>query len=135
MTKPTGRPVGRPKKVVDEAVIARLLELHNGNVFQVGLVLGLARNTLWRMITESETLVAKLNEIREGMKDRVESKFYEKALEGDMTAMTRYLAAQARERGWAEKKEVELSGAVGGTFKIVWNIADDSANDNESPAK
>lgn len=95
-----------------------LIEELNGNLSMVSRKLGVARNTVYRFISDKPTIQQALSDAREKMIDNVESKLYSKALDGDTTAMIFFLKTQGKSRGYVERQEV--TGANGGKVQIEY---------------
>ena len=105
-------------------VLTKLIDDYSGNLSMVARSLGLSRMTIYRFIDNHPTCKVALDEAREKMIDNVESKLYNKALEGDTTAMIFFLKTQGKSRGYVERQEV--TGADGGAVLVKW---DDENND------
>ncbi len=97
--------------------IAETLRKANGSVTKAAKRLGLKRTTLHMRIAKKPKLQAILHEARQTMVDRVESVFFANCLDKSpqyVTARIFFLKCQAKDRGYVERSEVELSGPGGG---------------------
>lgn len=88
------------------ADVLPLVEPNKGNVAAIARHLGCNRSTVWNRCNESPTLMAALEDARQGMLDNAESVLYKKVLDGDMTAVIFFLKTQGRNRGYVERQEI-----------------------------
>jgi transposase-like protein len=96
--------------------IEPLIVEHRGNIAAVARALGVDRSTVWDRVKANSRLQKVLTEARETMIDSVESKLYDKALEGDVVSMIFFLKTQGRARGYSDR--MELTGADGKELKL-----------------
>lgn len=85
---------------------------HHGIVSVVADALGVDRSAVYKMRDRHPTVATALEEARERMTDKVESKLLERIENGDTTAIIFYLKTQAKQRGYVEKQEQEHSGGI-----------------------
>ena len=83
-----------------------------GFVTMAAGICGTSRKTFHKMINEHPTLKEAVNDAREANKDFVENKLMLAIEEGNITGIIFYLKTQAKDRGYVEKQEVELSGEL-----------------------
>lgn len=101
------------KKVED-----KLREL-DGNMAAVGRFFGVTRQAVHQFCKGRPTLEAVSADCREAMKDEAESSLYKAVKEGEAWAVCFYLKCQAKDRGYVERTETELSGPAGGPIEII----------------
>jgi len=97
-------------------VIAQLERSH-GNIKHAAGKLNTSRTVLHRYINEHPTVAAALADIREGTKDDAELMLYDRMRTSD-TLLIFYLKTQAKDRGYTERTETEISGRDGGDIVI-----------------
>lgn len=103
---------------ITNAQIEAALRAHYGNVSQCAKSLGCARYTLWSRIQRSSHLQQVLQDCRETIKDIAEGNIFRRVLRGDVGCSQWVLARLARDRGYGDKVEVPLSGAI--TVELDW---------------
>jgi hypothetical protein len=79
----------------------------NGNLTLAAQMMGISRTSLVRYLKDWPEAAQVLAETREQTKDKIEHKLFEKALDGDLTAIIFYLKTQGRDRGYQENSRVE----------------------------
>lgn len=84
-------------------------------------------STVNNYIKKHSTIREALYEIKESRTDFVESKLFKAIGEDNLTAIIFYLKTQAKNRGYSEKSEVELTGKDAGliTVKVVRGVSMD----------
>jgi len=70
------------------------------------------RRTIYRKIEQYPSVKTVFEDLRERRKDRAERTFVKLLDEGNVTALIFYLKTQAKDRGYVERQEVQLDGAV-----------------------
>lgn len=85
-------------------------------------------HTAQRYIKTMPTILKAYNDECEKLLDRAEAKLIEKINDGDMTAITWYLARKGKHRGYTERQEI--TGAEGGAVVLRWA---DGPDDGYSP--
>lgn len=88
------------------ADVLPLVEPNKGNVAAIARHLGVTRGTIWNRCNESPTLMAALEDARQGMLDNAESILYKKVLEGSTVELIFFLKTQGRNRGYVERQEI-----------------------------
>jgi hypothetical protein len=78
---------------------------------------GCTWHTAKRYITTMPTVLQAYNDECEKLIDRAEAKLIEHINDGDMTAITWYLARKGKHRGYTERQE--LTGADGGPIQVA----------------
>jgi len=96
--------------------IVEALRLSRGLVSQAAERLGCDRGTIYNAIKRYETVRRALDDAREAMLDRTESKLFENIEQGDNTAIIFYLKCIGKRRGYVERQEV--TGADGGPVEM-----------------
>jgi|SRR5215468_6373637 len=113
-----------------ELVEAKLRELH-GNMAAVARHCGCTRGTVWQFCQRRPTLRAVLAECREAMKDSAESVLYNSVLKGEAWAVCFYLKCQAKDRGYVEKTELDVTERA--RQRVVEEVVD-GADDHDPGA-
>jgi len=105
-TKKTIKKVGRPKFVVTKDMCERAEAYASQGLTseQIALALGIGESTLYDKQNEFKEFAEAIKRGKGRGIQRVTNKLYEKALEGDNTAMIFYLKNRA---GWQDKIEKE----------------------------
>ena len=105
-TKKPSKRVGRPKLVVTKEMCARAEAYASQGLTseQIALALGIGQSTLYDKQNEFKEFAEAIKRGKGRGIQRVTNKLYEKALEGDNTAMIFYLKNRA---GWQDKIEKE----------------------------
>ena len=93
------------------------LERSHGNIKHAAGKLNTSRRVLHKYINEHPTVAAALADIREGTKDDAELMLYDRMRTSD-TLLIFYLKTQAKDRGYTERTETEISGRDGGDIVI-----------------
>ncbi len=70
---------------------------------------GITRQTYYNWINTDNDFNKKVNDITELQKDFVESKLIENIKDNDTTAIIFYLKTKAKDRGYTDKTEIEVS--------------------------
>lgn len=117
-----------PKKQVTIAVksdklkgkLLEALQKSLGNISQACTIAGCNRDTYYRYLDTDPAFKAKVNEISEVAKDFVEGKLMKAINNDDLTAIIFYLKCKAKDRGYIDKQEMDVSGKV-----IVVKTGDD----------
>lgn len=102
--------------------IAPLIEHHRGNIAAIARQLKVARGTVWDRIKTSPELQAALVDARESMLDDAVTALNDKVLGGDTIALIFFLKTQGWRRGFAERKQLDVS---------VNEMEGHTANDND----
>jgi hypothetical protein len=76
--------------------------LLSGNMAAVARHFGVTRQAVWDFVHRRAKLQQVATDLREGMKDNVESALYNAALAGEAWAVCFFLKTQARDRGYSE---------------------------------
>lgn len=100
---------GRKPTLDPEMVAAAMVEL-NGNISAVARRFNVHRFAVQNLIENRPALQKVLADIRKGMVDNVESRFYADCLKDGpqyQTSRIFFLKTQARERGYVERQEVK----------------------------
>lgn len=105
-----------------DEVIEVIGEVH-GNLTAVSRKLKVSRPTMYKFVDAHPTVRAALDSARESMIDNVESKLYQKALEGEGWAVCFFLKTQGKRRGYIERQEV--TGEDGGPLVVTVKWPDD----------
>jgi hypothetical protein len=96
-----------PKAVLTEAKVEAELKKRDGNYAAVARACGVTRQAVQGFVARHPGLAAAAIDVREGMKDEVESALYEAAKRGEPWAVCFYLKCQAKDRGYVERQETK----------------------------
>lgn len=69
----------------------------------------ITRQTYYNWINSDDEFKEQVNDIQEAQKDYVESKLIENIEKNDTTAIIFYLKTKAKDRGYTNKEEIEVS--------------------------
>lgn len=106
-----------------EQVIEQLRQSH-GNVKHAAGKLNTTRKTLHLYINDHPTVAAALADIREGEVDDAELMLYDRMRTSD-TLLIFFLKTRAKQRGYTERSEHEITGGNGGALEVVVRYAED----------
>jgi len=87
----------------------KLLESNGGNIASTCRSLKVARRTIFNWAAESVEFAESLREIKEAIKDNMETALYHAGIEGNVVAQIFYLKTQAPERGYIETNRWEFT--------------------------
>lgn len=108
----------KSQRITKKALIAAI-KAHGGNVSAVARELDCTRKNLYSWFKRNPDVQEALDDAREDFKDIVEAEAL-KQIKGGNTAMIIFaLKTKVRDRGWVEKQEVEHSGSVETTYRVV----------------
>ena len=91
--------------------VAAALTQHRGNISATAKKFGVHRSSVQQLIDGSPELQRVLKDAREGMKDEAESALYKAVRDCQPWAVCFYLKTQAKDRGYVEKSEIDLTAA------------------------
>lgn len=94
-----------------DGVEAKLREL-GGNMAAVARHFGCTRGAVWKFCQVRPALRKVADDVREGMKDNAESALQAAVLRGEAWAVCFFLKCQAKERGYVERSEVDVTERV-----------------------
>lgn len=89
-----------------------VLKACGGNVSETCKALNLSRSQFYEWLNKNQKFRNSVNEIRETVKDNVESALYKNALEGNVVAQIFFLKTQCKDRGYVERVEMKHEGVV-----------------------
>lgn len=89
------------------ASIAKSLSESRGLIAVAARKLGVERSTIYRRVTKSPQLRQALEDAREFTTDVAEAKLFQAIEQGEAWAVCFYLKTQGKERGYAEKREID----------------------------
>jgi len=81
----------------------------DGYISQAAALLGCTTVTVYDYKKNFKSVEIAWNDIREKRHDFVESSLNTAIKDGNVTAMIFYLKTQARDRGWSEKQEIDVT--------------------------
>lgn len=110
------------QKQVEAALIAM-----SGNVSAAARSLGMQRHHLHLIITKSEKLQQVVHDARQSMCDNAESALNRAVINGEAWAVCFTLKTQAKDRGYIERTQTEISGRDGGPIEQRTTVFDHSA--------
>jgi len=107
-----------PKTRVKRADIVAALKACGGGVYLAARQLNCAPGTLYKRMAKDEKLRAIVADIRGEMVDIAESSLKRAVIAGDAWAVCFTLKCLAKDRGYIERQEVEVSGRGGGPLQV-----------------
>lgn len=116
---------GKPRytqKQVEAALIAM-----SGNVSAAARSLGMQRHHLHKIISRSEKLQQVVYDARQSMCDNAESALNRAVINGEAWAVCFTLKTQAKDRGYIERTQQEITGRDGGPIEQRTTVFDHSA--------
>jgi len=90
----------------------------SGNVSAAARSLGVTRNWLDRLISRSDALKQIVHDARQSMCDNAESALNRAVINGEAWAVCFTLKTQAKDRGYVERVQQEVSGRDGQALEI-----------------
>lgn len=93
-----------------------------GFVTIIGKRLGCSARHVYNLLEKYPTAREALENEREGMKDFAEGQLFKRIEGGDTTAMIFFLKTQAKDRGYVERTQQEITGRDGGAVKAEVNL-------------
>ncbi len=103
---------GSYKKRPSPEEIADTYYRNAGNLTQTAKALGYTRETLYQWRNKNEKLDRLLREREEALIDDVESLAFRKMKEGDTTMLIFFLKTKGKDRGYTERREVDMKASV-----------------------
>ena len=99
--------------------IIKAIERTGGIINNAAAALGCSRQTIYNARDRWPEVAEAIQDERETLKDVVEEKLVEQVMQGNMTAIIFFLKCQAKERGYVERTQHEVSGRDGGPVETV----------------
>ena len=112
--------------ITAEQMIAAIKQAE-GFVSKAADILGIGRTTFYRYLEKFVTAKEALEDVREARHDLVENKMMEQIRKGNTAMIIFYLKTQAKDRGYVERIQQELSGSVETRITVNWD--DDNVPD------
>jgi hypothetical protein len=109
------------KSKIEETLIAV-----SGNVSAAARSLGMQRHRLHKIIVQSEHLKQVVYDARQSMCDNAESALNRAVINGEAWAVCFTLKTQAKDRGYVERVQQEISGRDGQAIEIKPTVFDHS---------
>lgn len=135
---------GRKPRITTKQVEAALISM-SGNVSAAARSLGMSRNWVDTLIKRSEKLQQVVHDARQSMCDNAESALNRAVINGEAWAVCFTLKTQAKDRGYIERTQTEISGRDGGPIEqrttvfdhsaAIASIASRSASNSPAPSK
>lgn len=94
------------------ASVTKRLQEFSGNLAAVARTFGVTRQAVFNFVHKRPALLAIADDVREGMKDNAESALQKAVLAGEAWAVCFFLKTQAKDRGYIERGELSVDGAV-----------------------
>ena len=110
------------QKQIEEALVNM-----SGNVSAAARSLGLQRHRLHQIIVKSEQLQQVVHDARQSMCDNAESALNRAVINGEAWAVCFTLKTQAKDRGYVERTQQEISGRDGGPIEQRTTVFDHSS--------
>lgn len=108
--------------VLKADAVSAALEQTSGNTAAAARLLGVSRGAVWKFIQSRPKLQEAVHDLRESMKDNAESGLHRAVLAGEAWAICFYLKTQAKDRGYVERSEVDMSAEV--RQRVVEEVVD-----------
>lgn len=118
--------VGRKPRITHKQAEAALNAM-SGNVSAAARSLGISRNWLDTLIKRSEKLQQVVHDARQSMCDNAESALNRAVINGEAWAVCFTLKTQAKDRGYVERTQQEITGRDGGPIEQRTTVFDHSA--------
>lgn len=100
------------KKHKSQTEVIEALRRSGGIISDAAKLLDMTREHLSSRVNKSEILKRTRDEVRESEKDLAEAIIHDALVARDKDIAKWYLSAQARDRGYGNKQEVELKGKI-----------------------
>jgi hypothetical protein len=110
------------KSKIEETLIAV-----SGNVSAAARSLGMQRHHLHKIISRSEQLQQVVHDARQSMCDNAESALNRAVINGEAWAVCFTLKTQAKDRGYVERTQQEITGRDGGPIEQRTTVFDHGA--------
>lgn len=111
------------KEYITKAKFEKAIEDTGGIMSTIAKKLGVARRTVYNFVNKyPEFAKPLLQEEAERIKDLAENKVIVGINDGDLGTARWYLSTKAKDRGYGQKVEQELSGVVDNNVKISINL-------------
>ena len=107
---------GRKSRITTKQVEAALIAM-SGNVSASARSLGVSRNWVDTLIKRSEKLQQVVHDARQSMCDNAESALNRAVINGEAWAVCFTLKTQAKDRGYVERTQQEITGRDGGPIE------------------
>lgn len=117
---------GRKPRITTKQVEAALISM-SGNVSAAARSLGMSRNWVDTLIKRSEKLQQVVHDARQSMCDNAESALNRAVINGEAWAVCFTLKTQAKDRGYVERTQQEITGRDGGPIEQRTTVFDHSA--------
>lgn len=88
------------------------IERSSGIIYTLAQQYDVTRQTIYNWIKTDDDFQEALDDARSNLVDVVESKYFKHAVDGSERAQEFILKTLGKDRGYAEKKELEVSGDV-----------------------
>jgi len=115
---------------ITAAQTIKAIQGSKGFVTIIGKRLGCSARHVYNLLDKYPTAREALENERESMKDFAEGQLFKRIEGGDTTAIIFYLKTQAKERGYVERTQQEITGRDGGAVNIVVRWANDGNDDD-----
>ena len=103
-----------------------------GNISKIAEKVGCSRPTVYKAMKDWSTVADAIKEEKERFKDQMETTIEQKCLDGDTTMMIFYAKTQMRDRGYAEKSEMDITSGGKPIKGYVAVSPDDWDNDADN---
>lgn len=117
---------GRKPRITDKQIEAALIAM-SGNVSAAARSLGVVRFWVHQRISRSEKLQQVVHDARQSMCDNAESALNRAVINGEAWAVCFTLKTQAKDRGYVERTQQEITGRDGGPIEQRTTVFDHSS--------
>jgi len=95
------------------------------NISQACIKADISRQTFYRWQADSDKFAQALDQAKEGLKDRVESEIHKHIFEDrNPVVLNKFAPSILKDRGYAEAKDINLSGGLNNDNEVVVTIVD-----------
>jgi len=118
---------------INKTKFINALDKTGGILTQIANNLSVTRKTVYEFIDRNPDVIPFIEHEREKILDVMENSMINKAIKGDFKAQKFYLKTIGKHRGFTERVETELSGAIDN--KIIFELAEPKIKELDQPKK
>ena len=99
-------------KITKKEILIKCLHNNHGNIKEACESANIPRRTYYNWIEKDDKFKEQVEDAKEALVDYVESKLISKITDGDTTSIIFFLKCKAKDRGYTERTELELSRPI-----------------------